>query len=186
MNKIILILVIFFTCIKCNAETITDEIADNLPKSLPPINIKNKYNYDSTIKIPIELKIINTINSEKELYENQIINFKVAKDVIYNDKIIVKRGTLAPAKVSVIVLPGMNGIPASIVFKDFEIEGLEKEQLTNYYEIFGQDRTMIILPLKWLLTILPPSGSLTNLIMGGHVKLKPKKHITIFYYHDFI
>ena len=67
---------------------------------------------------------------------------------------------------------------------DFEIEGLKKEQLTPYYEIFGQDRTLMVLPLKWVLTVLPPSGSLTNFIMGGHVKLKPKKHITIFYYPE--
>ena len=72
------------------------------------------------------------------------------------------------------------------ILKDFEIEGLKKEQLTPYYEIFGKDRTLMILPLKWILTALPPSGSLTNLIMGGHVKLKPKKHITIFYYPEWI
>ena len=89
-----------------------------------------KKTYEEKIKIEEIQDLIEEMlkksKEEKELYENQIINFKVAKDVIYNDKIIVKRGTLAPAKVSIIVLPGMNGIPASIILKDFSIEYLKK------------------------------------------------------------
>ena len=184
MNKIILILFLFLVSLNCYAENITDEIANDLPKTNAPMNVYRNYNYESTTRIPIELKIIDHIKTEKDLYEGQILDFKVAKDIIYNDEILIKRGTLAPSKISIINTPGMNGIPASIILKDFEIEGLKKEQLTPYYEIFGQDRTLMVLPLKWVLTVLPPSGSLTNFIMGGHVKLKPKKHITIFYYPE--
>ena len=90
------------------------------------------------------------------------------------------------SKVSIIITPGMNGIPASIILKDFEIDGVKSSRLTNEYEIFGQDRSLLVFPLKWALTILPPTGSLTNFIMGGHAKIKVKKPITIYYYPEWI
>ena len=79
----------------------------------------------------------------------------------------------------------MNGIPASIILKNFEIENIPKSKLSNTYELFGQDRSLIVFPLKWALTWLPPTGSLTNFIMGGHVRLKPRKKITIYYFPEW-
>lgn len=186
MNKILCIFILFLTCLTCFAENIIDEVADCLPREVLQPYVYNNYNFESTVKIPINLKIIDPIKSENDLYEGQVINFKIAKDVIYNDKIVLKRGTAVMARVSIIITPGMNGIPASIIFKDFEIEGVSKGQLTNTYEIFGQDRSLLVFPLKWALTILPPTGSLTNFIMGGHARLKTKKQITIYYYPNWL
>ena len=84
-----------------------------------------------------------------------------------------------------IITPGMNGIPGSIVLNDFDIEGLSKNRITNDYEITGQNRSLLVFPLKWALTILPPTGSLTNLILGGHAKIKTKNHITLYYYPEW-
>lgn len=186
MNRILCIFILFLTCLCTSAETVQDEIADCLSKDVSIPYSYTDYNFESTVKIPINLKIIEPIKSEQDLYEGQIVDFKVAKDVTYNDKIIVKRGTPVSAMVSVIITPGMNGIPASIIFRDFKIEGVSKGQLTNTYEIFGQDRSLLVFPLKWALTILPPTGSLTNFIMGGHAKLKIKKTIIINYYPEWL
>ena len=185
MNKLLLFLLIFFNCAFCSAMIITDDIANTLPRAVKQPIINDNYNYESTENIPIRLKIIKPIKSEDEVYEGQYIDFKVAKDVFYNDKIIIKRGTIVPAMVSVIITPGMNGIPASIIFKDFNIEGIPKTKITNGYEITGQNRSLIVFPLKWALTILPPTGSLTNFIMGGHAKVKPKTQIIINYHPEW-
>ena len=72
-----------------------------------------------------------------------------------------------------------------IVFDDFEIEGVPKSKITQTYEVFGQDRSLLVFPLKWALTILPPTGSLTNFIKGGHAKVKLDDDITIFYYPNW-
>jgi hypothetical protein len=69
-------------------------------------------------------KIIEPIKKETEVYEGQPINFKIAKDVSYNGNILLKRGTPVHAKISIIISPGMNGIPASLIFKDFKIDTL--------------------------------------------------------------
>ena len=53
------------------------------------------------------------------------------------------------------------------------------------YEVFGQDRSLIVFPLKWALTILPPTGSLTNFIKGGHAKVKTNKTITLYYHPNW-
>lgn len=186
MNKFILFLVIFLNCAFCSAEIVNDDIADLLPEAVKQPVINENYNYESTERIPVKLKIMKPIKSEAEVYEGQYIDFKVVRDVLYNNKVLVRRGTIVPAKVSVIITPGMNGIPASIIFNDFDIEGVSKTQVSSSYEVTGQNRSLLVFPLKWALTILPPTGSLTNFIMGGHAKIKPKKHITLYIYPKWI
>ncbi len=185
MNKFVSLLFIFLACSFCSAETIRDEIADELPRAVKQPCVNKGYNYESTYKIPIQLKNINTIKSEEDLYEGQYLDFKVVRDVLYNNKVIARRGEIVPARVSVIVTPGMNGIPASIILSDFNFDRISKGQLTNTYEITGQNRSLFVFPLKWALTILPPTGSLTNFIMGGHAKLKAKKIITLYYHPEW-
>ena len=186
MNKIFMILFLFLTTLPCFAEINSDEVADRLPRAVMQPKVYNNYDFSSTSKVPIKLKIVEPIKSESEVYEGQFIDFRVARDVVYNEQIIVKRGTDVTARVSVIITSGMNGIPASIIFKDFKIEGLEKGQISSVYEAFGQDRSLIVFPLKWALTILPPTGTLTNFIKGGHVKIKSNKLIKIYYYPNWV
>lgn len=181
-KKLWLIIFLFFLNFNpLNAEIIQDEVALELSQNTPLAKTHTSYNYESTEKIPVELKVIEPVKSESDLYEGQIIKFRVAKNVLYKGGVVLKRGTIVTAKTSVIITPGMNGIPASIILRDFEAENLSSGVLTNTYEIFGQDRSLLVFPLKWALTILPPTGSLTNLIMGGHANIKPKKRITIYY-----
>lgn len=141
-------------------------------------------NFESTVKIPIKLSIVDEISSEKDVYEGQIVNFKAVNTVQYNNKNIINRGDIVPARVKVIISSGMNGIPASIIFDDFRIQGISSCQIDEVKEVFGQDRSLWVFPLKWALTPLPPTGSLTNFIKGGHVKVKNNKVITI-YYHPY-
>lgn len=143
------------------------------------------YNYESTLEIPIKLSVQEEIKSEKDIYEGQVINFKVVNSVLYNNNYIVKRGDVVPAKVKVTIKPGMNGIPGSIIFDEFKVQGISQSKLTGHVEAFGQDRSYLVFPLKWALTILPPTGSLTNFIMGGHAKLKTNKIITIYYHPEW-
>lgn len=185
MNKLILSIFLFLITLPTFAHTTIDEVAQELPKGVLQPNIYTNYNFESTTKIPIKLKILENIDSELDVYEGQFIDFKVAKDVIHNNKIIIKRGTPVLARVSVITTPGMNGIPASIIFNIFDIEGINKNSLSDSYEASGQNRSLLVFPLKWALTPIPPTGSLTNFIKGGHARLKIKKPIVIYYYPEW-
>lgn len=182
MNKFLLFLAFIFSTSFCLADILIDDLPENIIKNACKIETHTTYNYKSFEKIPFQIKIMEEIKSEQDVFEGQVINFKIAKDVVYKNKIIFKRGTLVSAKVSLIATSGMNGIPASILFSDFYIEGYSKNKFTPTYEVFGQDRSLFVFPLKWALTILPPTGSFTNFIKGGHAKIKPKNTITIFYY----
>ncbi len=141
------------------------------------------HNFESTVKIPVKLAIMEEISSEKDIYEGQEVNFKVLNTVKYND-VVINRGDVVPARVKVVITSGMNGIPASIIFGDFKISGVSSTQLDETVEVFGQDRSLWVFPLKWALTPLPPTGSLTNFIKGGHVRVTKNKVITL-YYHPF-
>ena len=179
MNKILVFLFLFLLgSLSSNAEQLVDEVANNLPRAVAQPVVYKDYDYESTV--PIQ-----NIKSELDLYEGQYLDFKVAKDVLYDNQIVFRRGEIIAAKVSVIISPGMNGIPASIVLKDFDIKDIADGQMSDSYEVFGQDRSLLVFPLKWALTILPPTGSLTNFIMGGHAKLKTKKPITVYYYPEW-
>ena len=79
----------------------------------------------------------------------------------------------------------MNGFPAEIILGGFEIPGAKSSQLVDTYTKKGQNRCFIVYPIKWALTILPPTGSLTNLIKGGHAKIKAKDEIVIYYYPEW-
>ncbi len=187
MNKLIKSILILLTLSMCliqsvySQELIKDELADSLKTrqlSKPPVN--DKYDYKDTKKIRIELSVIADINSEKDIYEGQTIVFRVLNDVWYKGRCLAKKGELVYAKVETIISSGMNGIPASIIFGDFKFNNIEKNQLIDTYETYGQDRSLWVYPLKWALTILPPTGSLTNFIKGGHAKLKTNDVVEIY------
>ena len=186
MNKYLLLFLFILLCNPTHAEFVEDSVAKDLPKNTVKPYIYRGYNYESTVKIPVTIKILEPIKSEKKIYEGQKVEFKVTKPVSYNERVIIKRGDIIDAKVSVIITPGMNGIPASIIFSDFALHGTENVgQLTEAYEVFGHDRSLLVFPLKWALTFLPPTGSLTNFIMGGHAKVKDNKLITIYCYPEW-
>lgn len=187
INKFLLILVLLFTIpASYSANFLQDDFATNSLKNAKPSYKHTEYNYENTDKVPIKLVISEKIKSEQDLYEGQIVEFKLIRHLIYNNKIIAKRGAIVHATVKMIITSGMNGIPASIIFENFQVPNTQPHQITEMYEVYGQDRSLIVFPLKWALTFLPPTGSLTNFIKGGHAKLKPKKVITLYYHPNWI
>lgn len=192
MNRILFSVILSF-CISLSnsvsAETLMkDNLVDTvlknkqLEKPIPHL----KYNYQDTTQIPIKLSITNDIPSEADVYEGQTIKFRVKSDVIYKGETVIKQGTIVPARVETIIVSGMNGIPASVIVGSFKFKDIPAGQITNTYEFFGQDRSLWVFPLKWALTPLPPTGSLTNFIKGGHAKLDKDDTITIYYYPNWI
>ena len=185
MNKLFIMLIFFLTCLTCAAEIIQDDFAmESLTDVKSPV-VNTKYNYLDTTSIPVKLIVAKRVKSEQDLYEGQTVEFRLVKHIIYKNKIVAKRGTIVPAKVKLIITSGMNGIPASIILDNFQIPNIKPNQITDMYEVFGQDRSLIVFPLKWALTILPPTGSLTNFIKGGHAKLKTNKTITLYYHPNW-
>lgn len=187
LNFSILLLSLLLVSGKCfSADIVKDELVE---KTLAGKEFENpykpyKYNYEDTRSIPVRLSIISDINSEKDIQEGQDIVFIVRNDVYFKGKKIIKKGDWVYATVETILKSGMNGIPASIIFSDFRFEGLESAKFTDTFEKFGQDRSLWVFPLKWALTPLPPTGSLTNFIKGGHAKLKTREVFEI-YYHPY-
>lgn len=188
MNNILKILLIFFSlCLTASAQVVKDEVADSLPRDIKLVETHTNYNYKSTYKIPLKLKPIDFIKSEKELQEGDIIKFRVIEDIIFRRDAIIEANSIITAKVSTIITPGMNGIPASVILTDFKCDYENfKGVFSGSYEYTGKDRTLWVYPLKWALTPLPPTGTLTNFIKGGHVKINPAKTIKIYYYPEWI
>lgn len=186
MNRFIFLLitmVIFSTT--SQATILRDEIIEDFLSTQylkkPYINLD--YNYESTEKIPIKLKPTKKISTkEDEIQEGQIITFKVTEDVFYKNQRIVEKGTIATAKIETYITKGMNGLPGTIIIDKFSFENIPQEKLKGTIIKKGLNFALLVFPIKWALTPLPPTGSLTNIIFGCNAKLTPRDKITIYYY----
>jgi len=176
MNRVLYTVLIFFT-ILCINPGCTDELSKS-EVTLP-------YDYSDTYSIPISLSILEPISTKDNLIEGQNIELKVNKDVYYKDELLLKSGQIVNAKLETVITSGMNGFPAEIIINNFEIPNIRESQLLSEYIKKGQNRSFLVYPLKWSLTLIPFVGSLTNLIKGGHAKVTPKDKITIYYYPNW-
>ena len=153
MNKfwtVIFALLIFTLPASCYEEDfIVEEFLSDKNLEKPAIN--DKYDYQSTNFSFIKLAIIEPVKSERDLYEGQILKFKVAEDVIKDDFAIIKKDTVCTARVETIIANGMNGIPASIIIGNFEIPGVESNKLQTEYEKYGMDLSLLVFPVKFSL-----------------------------------
>ena len=186
MNRFLSIIFILFSislpAISYEEDFIVEKFLSEKDLEKPFVN--DNYNYQDTNIIPIRLKIIDSIKSEQDIYEGQVLKFKVIEDIWDQEILLLKRGTICTANVETIINNGMNGIPASIILGNFQIPNIDSNKLQSDYEKYGMDLSLIVFPLKWALTILPPTGSLTNFIKGGHAKIKNKDIITIKYFSN--
>lgn len=165
MNKVLFILFFFLSC-------------TNFAFALD-------YDFYSTFSIPVKMSIQEEISTKEGLLEGTWVNFKIIEDVYYNKKLIVQKGDIAKAKIATVVTSGMNGFPAEIFIEDFKINGIEQSKLKDTYVKTGTNRCLWGYPIKWALTPIPGVGSLTNLIKGGHAKIKTTDIITLKYYPEW-
>lgn len=163
MNKIAALLIVFFFVL-----------------SAPVFSLP--YDFSSTQSIPINMKITEEISTKMPISEGQVLKFRALNDVYYRKKLIVKKDAIITARIEMIITSGMNGFPAEIIIDNFQISNVKQSQLMSTYTKTGQNRSLIVYPIKWALTWLPGVGSFTNLIKGGHAKIKTKDIITIYYY----
>lgn len=193
MNKffrIIFLTAVVFTA--CNTafseELLRDEFIETTLKSqeLEPVKTNVNYNYEDTYSIPIKLRIQEPVSTKKgNIYDGQVVTFKVKQNVKYNKKVIIEQGTIIPARVALYSTKGMNGIPASIVIEDFKVPDIDNNKIKGSYIKKGLSLTLFVMPLKWALTPIPGVGSLTNFIMGCNSKITPKDDIIIYYYPNW-
>ena len=187
LSALITAIILFFTSL-CPAQAIVqDELVEATLKNKELENPYQpyKYNYEDLKRIPIELRVMVNIKSENDVTEGERIVFLACHDVYEKGHKILKKNEQVYAKVETIISSGMNGIPASIIFSDFKFNNIDSAKVTDIYEVYGQDRSLWVFPLKWALTFLPPTGSLTNFIKGGHAKLKDNETIELYYHPNW-
>lgn len=188
MNKFLCLVICFMLTTLSAFAIVRDEFIEeelsNVEIEKPQTN--TEYNYTSVKRMPIKLNIAEPITTKKdEVYEGQILKFQTKQDVRYKGKLLIKKGTPATAQIETYMSRGLNGIPAVIILDNFGINGLDKTKLKATYIKRGQNRTIIVLPIKWALTLIPGAGYSTNLILGGHASIKKKDTITVYYYPNW-
>ena len=143
------------------------------------------YDFSSTTSVPIKMKITESISTKDAIYEGQELSFKVVSNVFYKNRFIVKKNQIIKARIETIVSSGMNGFPSEIIVDNFDIPNVKKSQLLCTYIKTGQNRSLIVYPIKLAVSWLPFVGSITNLIKGGHAKIRTKDTVTVYYYPEW-
>ena len=91
MKKFFLVLVtlLFINTFAC-AEILKDDITDYLlqKNSVPQVHVD--YNYEKLTKVPMKLRIINEIYSEKDIYEGYTKNYTPVKCYYCKENLIGK------------------------------------------------------------------------------------------------
>lgn len=186
MNKLIFTLFLFCIIIlPSKAEFIRDEFVDETlqDKMLQKPECNIEYNYNSIKGVPVKLEIIEPVSTRHgDSYDGKKLFFKVKNNVVYDNHTLIKKGTVATARIAAYTTRGMNGIPASIIVNDFKINGIDENKMTTSYTKYGLNFSAFVLPLKWALTFLPPLGTLTNFIVGTNASITQNDTITLYYY----
>ncbi len=186
MNKLLLSFIFCFLSVSC-AYT-QDFLADRYTagKTFEKPEVLREYDFTSTDSVPIKLSTLETLSTrDKTLHDAQEIQLVVTSDAYYKDRLIVKKGDAVSAKIETVIPSGMNGIPYYIYIGEFKFKNLDSSKLLCHYSKGGVNRMYWVLPLKWALTFLPPTGSLTNFIKGGHARITPKDTITVHYFPNW-
>ena len=178
MNKIYSIILIFFfsitSAIALERDSFVEETLVGKDLVKPKANIN--YNYEALNRIPIKLNITEEISTKNEnIYDGQELKFKVKEDVFFNNKLLIKQGTIATAKLETIIERGMNGLPATLIIDNFKIKNIPQEKLKCTIIHKGHNRAYYVFPIKWVLTPTIIGGYLANFLIGGHAILKQKK-----------
>ena len=188
MNKLVITLFLFVMLIlPSSAEFIRDEFVDETlqEKVLQKPECNLEYNYNSIKRVPVKLAIIEPVSTRHgDSYDGKKLFFKVKNNVVYNKHTVIKKDTVATARIAAYTTRGMNGIPASIIVNDFKINGIDENKMTTSYTKYGLNFSAFVLPLKWALTFLPTLGTFTNFIVGTNASITSKDTITLYYYPE--
>ena len=189
MNKFIFTLIALLTfTISAQATEMEDLIRYTIDRdNLPTIYQNTNYDYTSTERVEVKLQLDEAKLSTKKgcLSEGQKVQFRVKRDVKYKGKTIIPKFTLATGIIQTFISKGMNGIPATIIIDNVQIEGIDNSKIKGTIIKKGADFSMLVFPLKWALTILPPTGSLTNFIPGGNAVINKKTDLVVYYYPNW-
>lgn len=176
-----------FACKVSAAEFIQDDFVNESLKDRTfeeaPVNID--YNYESTYSIPIKLRYVDKITTKKNIREGDILIFKVERNVLYRHRIILKKDTIVKARLKTYMTRGWGGLPGQVIIDDFDIPDIDSRKIKSTYIKKGMNLTLLLLPVKWVLTPIPFAGSFVNLIVGGHAKLTPRDIVVLYYYPEW-
>ena len=190
MNKFIFTLITILTInLSAQATEVEELIKSTIDKNnLPQIHQNTQYDYSSIKRVEVKLQLDEATKlSTKKGYlkEGQKVQFRVKYDVKYKGKTLIPKFTLASGIIQTFIGRGMNGIPATIIIDNFEIEGIDNSKIKGTIIKKGADFSLFVFPLKWALTFMPPTGSLTNFNPGGNATINKKTDITVYYYPNW-
>ncbi len=167
MNKKIIILTIFY--VMSLLPTPADDF-HRYYRPLPSNKIKTG-NFEELNRIPLKIKSIEDISTQKEIEEGQKLIFLTTEDTVLKHNKVLSAGSRVIGKVETVSKNGIKGVPADLIIGDFKIEYMSNIKLEGQIKKEGANRTLWVYPV---LPILFP-------IKGGHAKINANEEFTLYY-----
>ncbi|MGN0014523.1 MAG: hypothetical protein ACI37T_03800 [Candidatus Gastranaerophilaceae bacterium] len=145
----------------------------NLAKFSKVSYTKKIYDFENINNIKIKIKSKKLISTKNIEEEGQIVDFIVAEDVIFNEKIIIPKNSIIQARVETISPNMSKGIPADLVIGSFKYKNYN---LDGEISKTGANRLYWVLPTAFVMnTLFFGCGYVLWAIRGGHAKFRPNQ-----------
>lgn len=147
---------------------------------IPTANLD--YDYSDSKYAIVKIRPISQIRTNKDAAaDGDIVKFKVVEDVIYEGKLILTKDSEISAVVENVSPNGKMGVPAHLVISRFSSPILEEKTLDCTINRQGQNRSLWVYPLSYVLMPFMGAGFPITFIRGGNVNIKPDEVIQIYY-----
>ncbi len=140
------------------------------------------YDYSDSKYVVVKIRPLDRISTNKNgAASGDIVKFKVEEDVIYEGKLILPKGTEINAIVENVSPNGKMGVPAHLVISRFSSPLVENKTLDFTINRQGQNRSLWVYPVSYVLMPFFGAGFPITFIRGGNVNIKPNEVIQIYY-----
>lgn len=130
-------------------------------------------------EIPVFVSSPEAITTKKGAWEGKEIEFIVAKDIIKNDKVVIREGTKVTGRIELVTKNGPFGTPADLTLSNFVLP--DGKKLRGEIKVSGATRSYWVYPAGYLTLPFFGAGAAVFTIRGGHAKIKPGREFELAY-----
>lgn len=142
-----------------------------------PAQIKKVVIYSGENSIPVKIRIKNYLSTRQKIDEGDILDFETVSELKIKNK-FYPIGTTVKARIETISYNKSMGVPSDIVIGNFLIDNIP---LSGEISKTGANRSLWLYPSVYLTSCFFGMGLLLMPIRGGHAKIRPEQHYTVYY-----
>lgn len=145
--------------------------------SQKPAQVNKVVIYSDADSIPVKIRIKKYLSTRQKNDEGDTLDFETVSEVKIKNK-VYPAGTTVKARIETISYNKVMGVPSDLVVGNFLIDN---NPLSGEINKIGANRSLWLYPTVYLTSCFFGAGLLLIPIRGGHAKIRPNQHYTVYY-----